>query len=171
MKELFKNRTTYTQDIYIEFLKFHNKTYNFSYMSYTIAWSAFLLLCIYLAFDSELRLQGVLLTIVLICFIVYRLYRPKMVVNKEIKSDKIIDNNTNTFTFYDKNFEVENNNGRFIYRYIMLRRVFETEDYFYLYVTKENAFLISKKSFSLGSAEEFSKFIKNKCALRYKKKF
>lgn len=171
MKELFKNSTTYTQDIYIEFLKFHNKTHNFAYTLYTIAWSAFFILCIYIAFDSELRLQGVLFTIILIAFIVYRLYHPKMVVDMEVKSDKISTNNTNTFTFFDKNFEVKNNNGSFIYRYIMLRKVFETRDYFYLYVTKENAFLISKKTFSLGSSEDFSKFISSKCKFRFRRKF
>lgn len=171
MKELFKNSTTYTQDIYIEFLKFHNKTYNLTYTLYTIAWSAFFILCIYIAFDSELRLQGVFFTIVLIAFIFYRLYHPKMVVDREIKSDKISTNNTNTFTFFDKNFEVKNNNGSFIYRYIMLRKVFETKDYFYLYVTKENAFLISKKTFSLGSSEDFSKFLSSKCKFRFRRKF
>ena len=36
------------------------------------------------------------------------------------------------------------------------------------YVTKENAFIISKKTFSFGTAEDFSTFIKNKCKMKFK---
>lgn len=171
MKKLFENSTTYHQDTYVEFLKFHNKTYNPFYIAYTIFWSLLFLLCIYLSFTSNNRLQGVILTIVLICFISYRLYRPKMIVDKEINSDKFTTNNTNTFSFFDKNFEVKNLNGKFNYKYLMLHKVFETSDFFYLYVNRENAFLISKSTFSLGTSKDFSKFISNKCKLKFKKKF
>ena len=50
----------------------------------------------------------------------------------------------------------------------MLHKVYETSDFFYLYVTRENAFLISKNTFSLGNKEDFSKFLKNKCKLKYR---
>lgn len=113
MDKLFENKTTYSKDTYIKFLEFHNKTFNFSYMLYTVFWSLLLILCIYLSFGSNKRLQGVILTIGLICFIFYRLFRPKAIVDKELKSDKITDNNTNTFSFYDNHFEVENNNRFF----------------------------------------------------------
>lgn len=170
MEKLFENKTTYTQDTYVEFLKFHNKTYNLFYMLYTAFWVALLLLCVYLSFASNMRIQGVLLTIVLIVFVFYRIYRPKMIVNREMKSEKVSDNNTNTFNFYDKNLVVQNNNGSFTYKYLLLRKVFETNTFFYLYVTKEDAFLIAKDSFTLGTQEEFSKFIKKKCALKYAKR-
>ncbi len=169
MEKLFENKTTYNQDTYIDFLKFHNKTYNLSYILYTVFWALLLILCIYLSFGSKNRIQGVVLTIILICFVFYRLYHPRMIVNKEIKSEKISTNNTNTFSFFDKSFEVKNNNGSFIYKYFMLYKVFETSDFFYLYVTRENAFLISKNTFSLGTPEDFSKFIKKKCKFKYKK--
>lgn len=171
MKKLFENKTTYNQDTYIDFLKFHNKTYNFSYVLYTIAWSALLILCIYLSFGSYNRIQGVILTVALIIFVFYRIIHPRMVVNKELESDKISTNNTNTFSFYEKTFEVENKNGSFIYRYFMLHKIFETADFFYLYVSRENAFLISKKTFSIGTSEEFSKFLRNKFKFKYKRKF
>lgn len=170
MEKLFENRTTYTQETYVEFLKFHNKTYNLSYMLYTVFWVFLLLLSIYLSFAGNMRIQGVLLTIVLIGFVFYRIYRPKMIVDKEMKSEKITDNNTNTFNFYDKNLIVENNNGSFTYKYMLLRKVFETKDFFYLYVTKEDAFLVAKDSFTVGTQEEFSSFIKKKCAMKYRKK-
>lgn len=167
MEKLFENRTTYNQATYEEFLRFHAKTYNPSYIAYTLFWSIVFVFCIYVSFDSGNRLQGVLITIILIAFVGYRLYRPKKLVESELKSDKISSNNTNTFTFYDKNFLVKNNNGSFVFRYFMLRRVFETDNFFYLYVSKENAFLISKKTFSYGKSEDFSKFIKKKCMFKY----
>lgn len=170
MEKLFENKTTYTKDTYMEFLRFHTKTYNLPYMAYTMFWAAIFILCIYLAFSSGNRLQGVIITIILICFVVYRVYRPKKLVDNELKSEKISTNNTNVFSFYDKNFLVENNNGVFTFRYFMLHRVFETNDFFYLYVNKENAFLVAKKTFSLGTAEDFSKFIKDKCKLKYRLK-
>lgn len=170
MQKLFENKTTYTQDIYIEFLKFHNKLYHLSYFLYTVFWVALLLLCIFLSFADNMRIQGVLLTIVLIMFIFYRIYRPKMLVNKEMNSEKISDNNTNTFSFYDKDFVVKNNNGIFKYKYILLHRVFETNTFFYLYVTKDDAFLIAKDAFTFGTADEFSSFIKKKCIFKYKLK-
>lgn len=58
--------------------------------------------------------------------------------------------------------------GSFRYKYFMLHKVYETSDFFYLYVTRENAFLISKNTFSLGNKEDFSKFLKNKCKLKYR---
>ncbi len=170
MEKLFENKTTYTQETYVEFLKFHNKTYNLSYMLYTAFWVCLLLLSIYLSFAGNMRIQGVLLTLVLIGFVFYRIYRPKMIVNREMKSEKVSDNNTNTFNFYDKNLVVKNNNGSFTYKYLLLRKVFETKTFFYLYVTKEDAFLVAKDSFTVGSSEEFSTFIKKKCSLKYRKR-
>lgn len=170
MEKLFENKTTYTKDIYFKFLEFHNKKFNFRYMLYTVVWSMILLLCIYLAFASKNRIQGVIVTMILIGFIAYRLLRPKKVVDKELKSDKVSTNNSNTFSFYDKNFEIKNNNGSFIYRYFMLKKIYETDNYFYLYVTRENAFLISKNTFSLGTPEDFSKFLKKKCGVKFKGK-
>ena len=168
MEKLFENKTTYTKDVYFNFLEFHNKKFNFSYMLYTIVWSMILFLCIYLAFSTGNRIQGVIITMILVGFIIYRIFNPRRIVDKELNSDKISTNNTNTFSFFEKNFEVKNNNGSFIYKYFMLKKIFETDDYFYLYVTRENAFLLSKKTFSLGTSEEFSKFLKKKCGFKFK---
>ena len=53
-------------------------------------------------------------------------------------------------------------------RYFKLYKIFETTDFFYLYIDKEHAFLIDKNGFTFGSAEEFSKFIHKKCLFKYK---
>lgn len=165
---LFKNKTKNTPESYAEFLNFHQKTFHLSYLAYTVFWSFMFLLCIILCFGSNSRTQGVLFTIALIVFIAYRILRPRMLVDKELKSDKLTTNNINTFYFYDKTFEAKNERGKFYYKYSLLYKAFETETYFYLYVNKENAFLVSKSAFSLGKAEDFSSFLKKKCGFKYK---
>ncbi len=166
--KLFENKTKYSTDDYIEFLKFHNRKFNFYYMAYTAFWVFLLLFCIIICFRSGSRIQGVLITIILVSFVCYRTIKPKMIVDNEIKSDKYGEDSTNTFSFYEKDFEVKNKKGRFKYRYSIFRKIYETNNFFYLYVSKENAFLVSKNTFSLGSTEDFAKFIKQKCKFKYK---
>ena len=167
-EKLFENKTTYTKEMYIDFLKFHNKKYNFTYLAYTVIWFIILFACIVYSISSNLRLQAIVITIILLSFVIYRFARPKIIVDKELKSEKISDNNTNLFTFYKNYMRIQNKNGKFDYKYLMIRKAFETEDSFYLYVSKENAFLISKNTFSLGTAEDFSKFAKSKFGIKYK---
>ena len=163
-----KIKLGYSTSDYVKFLRFHNKKFNPSYITYTVFWCILLILSLILAYGSGARLQGVIITIVLILFIGYRFARPKMIVNNELNSDKFTDNNVNTFSFYDKEFEVSNKNGKFTYKYFMLYKIFETRDYFYLYITKENAFLVSKYAFSIGKERDFATFMKVRCRLKYK---
>lgn len=170
MEKLFENKTTYSEDVYMEFVEFHNKTHNLSYIAYTVFWSAVFALCMYLAFSIGNIYQGTLVTVILIGFLLYRIFRPNFLVKKELKSDKIANNNTNIFSFFEKNFKVQNGKGNFDFKYLLLYKVYETSDYFYLYVNRENAFLVSKKSFTMGTSKDFSNFIKNKCKLKYRLK-
>ena len=103
MEKLFENKTEYNQDVYIDFLRFHSKKYNFGYYAYTVIWAFLFLLCIIICFDTNMRMQGVLITILLISFLIYRIVRPQMIAKKELSSEKIVSKNVNTFEFYDKN--------------------------------------------------------------------
>ena len=53
--------------------------------------------------------------------------------------------------------------------YFKLHKVFETKDYFYLYLDEDTAFLVSKSGFKLGTPKDFSEFIKKKCIFKYSK--
>lgn len=170
MNKLFINKTAYTEETYMDFVMFHNKTYNLSYLLYTLFWTILLALCSYLLFSTHNPLQGTVFILIIIAFLYYRIYRPKLTVRKELKSEKVSSNNTNTFIIYDKIFRIKNSNGSFDFRYFNLHRIFETQHYFYLYVDRENAFILSKEGFTLGTAKAFSKFIKNKCKLKYRYK-
>ena len=168
MEKLFENKTIYNKNTYLEFLKFHNKKFNLGYNVYTIIWSILFIFCIIISFNTNLRIQGVLITIILVSFLIYRILRPNLIAKKEMSSEKITTNSVNKFKFYDKEIKIINNNGSFTYKYFSFRRIYETEKYFYIYVTKENAFVLSKKAFSLGTSEDFAKFMKKKCGWKFK---
>jgi len=72
---------------------------------------------------------------------------------------------TVTINFYKFYFKIEQK----VYPYLKLYKVFETKEYFYLYVNEENAVLVNKKGFKIGTTEEFTEFIKKKCLFKYHK--
>ena len=57
--------------------------------------------------------------------------------------------------------------GQTIY-YFKLHKVYETKDYFYLYLNKDYSLIVSKDGFTIGNSRKFSKFIKKKCIFKYK---
>ena len=56
-----------------------------------------------------------------------------------------------------------------IFLCLKLYKVFETKDYFYLYINPDYAMLVNKNSFEIGTSDDFRKFIKKKCLLKYRK--
>ena len=100
----------------------------------------------------------------------WRFFRPAFTVNKELKSDKIAKEKKFKFIFYKNHFEIHDKKDIFKIYYFKLRKVFETDDFFYLYIDKEHSFLVIKSGFTVGSESEFSEFIKKKCWLKYSRK-
>lgn len=163
MKPLFKNITKYNKNNYNQFLEFHNNKFSFSYNFYTITMTILIIFCIILNIIEKNILFIFLFLAILVIFLLCRLYFPLKRCQKTQKKYK--DNNiTNcTYSFYKWYFTL---NNQTIY-YAKLYKVFETKDYFYLYVNDESAALVSKKGFKLGTAEDFSNFIKKKCLFKY----
>ena len=52
-------------------------------------------------------------------------------------------------------------------RYFELYKIFETKEYFFLYVDETHSLIVSKEGFEIGTAREFSDFIRKKCLLKY----
>ena len=67
-------------------------------------------------------------------------------------------------SFYKYYFTV----NKKIYYYFKLFKVFETKDYYYLYINEDYAALVSKTGFKKGNSQDFSEFIKKKCFFIYK---
>ena len=91
----------------------------------------------------------------------------KQKVEKELKTEKFKNEKEFTFTFYEKYFIVSDNKDSYKLRYWHLHKVFETDDFFYLYINKDHAFLIEKSTFSKGNISEFLDFLKKKIWYRF----
>lgn len=168
LKILFKNTTKYNKTIYKKFLEFHKNKFHFSYTLYT----ALVLLAIFFCLAMQIKYHNyniaILLAIALTCFLLWRILHPISEVRKDFNSDKIQSEKEFSFNFYEKSFKVRDKCKYEIIKYRNLYKVFETVDFFYLYIDKTHAYLISKSGFTRGNSKEFSDFIKKKCWLRFK---
>ena len=168
LKPLFKNTTKYNKMVYDKFLAFHGKKYKFTYMSYTALVIGFILLVLILQVKNHNFDIAIILCCSLTFFVFWRFFRPVSEVSKEYKSDKIQKEKEFTFQFYPKFFTVEDNKEFCEIKYYQLYKIFETKDFFYLYIDKTHAFLVDKSKFLKNNPCEFSKFIKKKCWWNYK---
>lgn len=165
MKPLFKNITIYNSKNYNQFIKFHNKKFSFSYNMYTLVMAGLMIYCIILNIIQKNFLFVLLFLTMLILTILLRIYLPMKKYQKNKKTYTKNKENSFTFLFYKFHFTV----GKKTFPYFELYKVFETKDYFYLYIDEENAILVGKNGFKKGTAKEFGEFIKKKCLFKYSK--
>lgn len=169
LKLLFENTTKYNKKIYDEFLIFHNKKYKFSHITYTVSVIALILFYLILQIKYHNLSIAILLCCGLTFFIFWRLLHPVFEITKEYKSDKIQKEKEYTFKFYNKFFTVEDDKEISEIKYYNLYKIFETFDFFYIYIDKKHAFLIDKTQFKNNTPHSFSDFIKKKCWWNFKK--
>ena len=165
MKPLFKNITIYNSKNYNQFIKFHGDKFNFSYNAYTIVMLLLMIYCIILNIIQKNLLLFLVFVAMFALTVVIRMYLPGKRYQKTKKKFAEKKQTSVTIDFFKFHFKVEQN----VYPYLKLYKVFETKDYFYLYVDEENAVLVNKDGFKLGTAEEFTDFIKKKCLFKYSK--
>ena len=173
MKLLFKNTTLYTNQMYETFLQFHESIFGTSYYISSGFITLILLVFIAMLFYEGYFLQGFLFVLVLLLFLGWRFVYPSLQLKKEkhkIKQkEKKPKTSGTTFYFYENYFcSVENQNQSKI-SYWKLYRVYETNEVFYLYYSKDYTFLVNKSGYSIGDASTFSQFISQKAKKRFKK--
>ena len=169
MEPLFRNKTTMSKEIYTQLLQFHQRKYDWKYWLYTAG--LFLLFVILIAFNlaNHYYLQAFLLFIILAGFLAYQFIHPYKRISKEYKSDKVQKHLVNHYLFYDNYFKIKNKFGITKIKYWKLYRVFETDNYFYLYLDKVNILVLDKLSFTTGTTQDFEKFMKHKILFKFKK--
>lgn len=167
MKVLFKNHTQYTHEVYNDFLNFHSDKYHFRYQLYTFVVCLAFIFCLALQAYYRHYAVALLFGIGLIAFLLWRIIHPVQEVKKEMESEKIQKEEKFTFRFFNKHIEVSNRKEYSKISYWKIKKVFETSQYFYLYIDKTHSFLLQKSGFCIGSSEEFTKFIRHKCIFRY----
>lgn len=172
LKILFKNVTKYNKEIYTDFLKFHQKVFGLKYSFYT----AFVIGILLILVATQIRIHNMDLAIIL-CFVIvgfflWRYLHPASEVSKEFNSEKIQNEKEFTFTFYEKKIKIRENDmlDTYIIKYNELYKIYETKDFFYLYIDRTHSLLINTNHFIIGNSEDFSEFIKKKCRLKYKYK-
>lgn len=101
-------------------------------------------------------------------FILWRYFHPIEEVQKDYHSDKITKETSFTFSFYNKYFKVYSKMQYSVIYYKELYKIFETDNFFYLYLDSRHSLLIEKSGFKKGTPVEFRDFIKKKCPFKYK---
>lgn len=168
MQQLFKNITTYTSENYKKFLEFHNNKFKYKYLFYTIFIVIAFLFCTVLQFAYHNFILGNLFIFILIIFLFWRFFRPFFFIKKEVKSGKVSPNATNTFHFYKNHFIIENKFGKSKIHYFKIHKIYETKDFFYMYLDSNYSLLISKNGFLKGSSREFAIFLRHRFPFKFK---
>ena len=151
MKLLFKNTTQFSKDIYKTFLTFHSKTYDLPYFLYTFTILLLLLFCIVSQIVSYNYHLAAIYIVIFLVFLFWRFFHPINTVKKEYNSEKITKESKISYLFFNKYYIVNFNNSSKTLYYRNIRRVFETDTFFYFYLDKTHAFLINKDTFTLRS--------------------
>ena len=162
MKILYKNKTKYTKETYAKYLQFHQNKYGNRYTFTTIVTILFLCFCIIMNFQFSNNLTGFILIIALFIFCFYRFFHPIKLVKKELKTEKFEKEKEFTFKFYEKFFTISDTKNIEKIKYRKLYKIYETDEFFYLYIDKSHAFLLNKSTFTKGDISKFLKFIKRK---------
>ncbi len=168
MEVLFKNKTRYTQKEYDLFLEEYQKEFAMSENLYTLFNFVFFGFCAGFAFYGHEIWLGIVIILALLFYAWYKFIRPARRVQKTKQSNKVDGKFINKYTFYKNYFKVDNPDGNAQLYYFKLYRVTETKTHFYIYISREYAFIMSKKGFEDDKSEEFSKFIKKKMHGKYR---
>ena len=162
LKALFKNKTTYSKEVYDKFLEFHRNKFGLRNKIYNILIIGIILACIIYLVAYHIYSSAIVFCIILVGFIVWRFFKPISDVAKEYKSNKIQNSTTYIFNFYDNYFTVQDKKNISKIKYHKLYRIFSTKDFFYLYIDKTYSYLIDKTGFIVGNPKDFYNFVKKR---------
>ena len=166
MEVIFKNKTKLTDKEYKIFLKSYQKEFAKMDFWYSMFYVVFFAICAVLLMINEDFLVGGGILLVIVIYIVYKYFRNKKIANNNNKKIKI--QLINTYNFYKNFFDVKNQEGQARTWYVKMYKVIETDEYFYIYLSREYAYIISKSGFMKGEEKEFAKFIKRKALFKFR---
>ena len=155
--------------MYNVFAKSYIAENSLSEKAYFLFTVVFFGLCMILAFIEKEFILAVIVLIWLIFYLWYKLIRPLKREKKQTANIKTRGGFFNTYKFYNNYFDVDNPEGTAKIYYMKIYKMIEDAQYYYIYITKEHAFIISKNGFLKGNSIEFSDFMKKKLIFKYKK--
>jgi len=165
MKILFKNTTKYDKENRENLLNFHLKKYGKKELRNTLLLGIAIL---YIVICNIINVNWYFLIILLpIGLLAY--YINNKIVEKRKEKSKKQKNKEFTFFFYERYIKIKFKRQFERMAYFEIKKVFETEENFFLY-TDDTQLILDKDGFSIGTAKEFTEFMKRKCPFRYSNK-
>lgn len=161
MKVLFRNTTKYNKENCKEFINFHNNKYGKKELTKLIFIT---LIILYMIIFNIIYKNWILFLVVIAVGGVIYLVKKYQTKRKAKKKNKV---KVFTFYFYEKYFKIKYKRKFERLLYFQIHKVFETEKYFFLYLNEKSSLILNKDGFDIGTAEEFSKFIKSKVLFKY----
>lgn len=164
MKLLFRNTTKYDKENRENFLNFHQKKYGRKELINTIL----LGLCIlYIVIFNLINISWYsLLILIPLLIIIYLFYRYTTKKKKEKKNKQ--KNREYTFFFYERHIKIKSKRQFERMTYFEIKKVFETNENFFLYIDDTHSLILDKEGFEVGNEKDFAEFIKKKCPFKYR---
>lgn len=162
MKIIFKNITKYNKENCNNFIGFHaNKYGKKEVMRYILGFVCFLYIFIC---NIIYKNWYILLILILVGGLLYFIHKQQAVKNqKEKKRIKEY-----TFCFYEMYIKVKYRKEFNRIPYFKIKKIFETDNNFFLYTDDTHSLILDKEGFVIGNPKEFSEFIKKKCPFKYR---
>ena len=163
---LFRNKTTHNEEVAHAFVQFHFLRRKLGVM---IGYAVFALFMAASAFvlDSEWYMRLILFgvgvfLVVWMCLMPGKLYNNVMATFKKAK------NKENEYTFRADDFRIAGVQSASVFPYFQVTRAYESGKYFYLYFGEEQAYYIAKDGFTVGDADGFRTFLKEKLGKNFR---
>ena len=164
MKILFKNTTKYDKENRENFMNFHQKKYGKKELIKGI----FLIAALsYIVLFNLININWYSLLIFIPLGIgIYFVY--KYVDEKKKKKKKKQRNKEFSFFFYERHIKIKCKRQFERMTYFDIKKVFETEENFFLYTDDTHSLILDKDGFEIGNEKDFVEFIKRKCPFKYR---
>ena len=168
-KELFQNKTRYSEKEYTIFLKSYQKEYSAVDSISTLFYIIVLGFCLIFAIHEKAVLLSIFVAVIFVGFIYFKFIWPNKRIEKEKVKPQIQEEFINTFKFYNRYFTISNPEGKSNIFYFKIYKVIETKTHYYIYISRDNAFMLSKHGFIDCNSEDFRAFIRKHAIFKYKR--
>lgn len=140
-----KTVTTYTEEEYLKFNQFHVFKRNIIGVIFFSICATIIILSATVMLFVQSYFQACFFYVFVILMGVLYIYSPKIAVKRILKTDNVLKDSVQEYTFFPTYLTLKNQNSQTKLEYEKLFRVYETKTNFYLYINKFQAFLVSKK--------------------------
>lgn len=165
MKILFKNTTKYDKENRENFTNFHQNKYGRKELMAAILMTIAIM---YILIFNIINLNWkFILLLIPIGTLIY--FINKYATNKKKEKNKKQKNKEFTFYFYERHIKIKCKRQFERMTYFEIKKVFETDENFFLYTDDTHSLILDKDGFEIGTSKGFVEFIKKKCPLRYKR--